>query len=267
MNDRKKNKERQAVIAKLLEENERIGVNELFEKLHVSKETIRRDLKEMEASGIIRRVHGGAVLAETSKGLKEYPLLTREIRNYSEKVRLCQKAARFIEDGDTIFVDNSSTTLNLVSCINPEYRVTIITNSIRVLLEASMEGMSNLSFICLGGFLKSRNYSLTGTITLEQLKNFRPNKAFLSCHGMSIEDGITDGSIYEVDAKRAMLSQAKETYLLADSGKFDKTGVVLLSQFDSIDYLITDDVVSEEYRRFIESQGTEIIVLEENDFR
>lgn len=267
MNDRKKNKERQAVIAKLLEETDRIGVNELFERLHVSKETIRRDLKEMEEAGIIQRVHGGAVMAESAKGLKEYPLLTREIRNYTEKVRLCKKAAEYIEDGDTIFIDNSSTTLNLVAHINPKYRVTIITNSIRVLLEASLEEMSNFSFICLGGILKSRNYSLTGAMTLEQLGNFRPNKAFLSCHGMTLEDGITDGSIYEVDAKQAMIKQAKKTYLLADSSKFGKTGVVLLSQFDSVDYLITDDSVSEEYRRFIESQGTEIIVLEENDFR
>lgn len=92
-------------------------MNQLFEILQVSKETIRRDLKEMEEAGIIQRVHGGAVLSEASKGVKEYPLLTREIRNYSEKIRLCQKAAEYIEDGDTIFIDNSSTTLNLVSYI------------------------------------------------------------------------------------------------------------------------------------------------------
>lgn len=267
MNDRKKNRERQAMIARILEEQDRVTVNQLSKMQQVSRETIRRDLKEMEDAGMIQRVHGGAVLSETSKGLKEYPLLTREIRNYTEKVRLCKKAAQYIEDGDTIFVDNSSTTLNLVSFINPEYRVTVITNSIRVLLEASMENNPNLLFICLGGFFRTRNYSLSGSIALDQLKKFRPNKAFLSCHGINMEDGITDGSIYEVDTKREMLSQAKKTYLLADSSKMDKTGVVLLSQFDDIDYLITDDEVSEEYRRFIESQGTEIIVLEENDFR
>ena len=75
-------------------------------------------------------------------------------------------------------------------------------------------------------------------------------------------DGITDGSIYEVDAKREMLKQAKKTFLLADSSKIGKTGVVVLSQFDFIDCLITDETVSEEYRHFIESQGTEIVTLQ-----
>ena len=263
MNDnRKKNKERQAHIARLLEKNERINVNQLFEILQVSKETIRRDLKEMEEAGIIQRVHGGAVLSEASKGVKEYPLLTREIRNYSEKIRLCQKAAEYIEDGDTIFIDNSSTTLNLVSYIPQDYRVTIITNSIRLLVEASIADHPSLTFICLGGLLKSKNYSLTGVMAVEQIHHFRPNKAFVSCHGISMTDGITDGSIYEVDAKREMLKQAKKTFLLADSSKIGKTGVVVLSQFDFIDCLITDETVSEEYRHFIESQGTEIVTLQ-----
>ena len=242
MNDnRKKNKERQAHIARLLEKNERINVNQLFEILQVSKETIRRDLKEMEEAGIIQRVHGGAVLSEASKGVK---------------------AAEYIEDGDTIFIDNSSTTLNLVSYIPQDYRVTIITNSIRLLVEASIADHPSLTFICLGGLLKSKNYSLTGVMAVEQIHNFRPNKAFVSCHGISMTDGITDGSIYEVDAKREMLKQAKKTFLLADSSKIGKTGVVVLSQFDFIDCLITDETVSEEYRHFIESQGTEIVTLQ-----
>lgn len=207
------------------------------------------------------------MLTETSRGVKEYPFLTRKIRNYREKVRLCKKAATFIEDGDVLFVDNSSTMLSLVACIPAEYRVTIITNSIQILLEAILENRPYLSVISVGGFLRNRNYSLSGTIAVEQLRQFRPNKAFLSCHGISLTDGVTDGSIYEVDAKKEMLSLAKERYLLADSSKFGKSGVVLLSQFDSIDYLITDAVVSDEYRRYIDPYGTKIIVLEESDFR
>lgn len=140
--------------------------------------------------------------------------------------------------------------------------MTIITNSIRLLVEASIAAHPSLTFICLGGLLKSKNYSLTGVMAVEQIHNFRPNKAFVSCHGISMTDGITDGSIYEVDAKREMLKQAKKTFLLADSSKIGKTGVVVLSQFDFIDCLITDETVSEEYRHFIESQGTEIVTLQ-----
>lgn len=263
MLDRKYNIERQSLIVNLLEEKGKVSVNELSELMKVSKETIRRDLKEMEDAGMIQRTHGGAVLSETSKGVKEYPYLMREIQNYTEKDKLCKEAAKVIRDGDTIFIDNSSTTLNLIQHMNPRYQVTIITNSIRLLLDASLQDHSNLTLISLGGIFRASNYSLTGIMANEWINNFRPHKVFLSCYGVNVKEGITDSSVYEVDVKRLMMEKAQEVYVLADATKFDKPGVVYLADFSKIDFLVTNRGLAYDQEEYLKKQGTQLVVASE----
>ncbi|MEE0419775.1 MAG: DeoR/GlpR family DNA-binding transcription regulator [Lachnospiraceae bacterium] len=263
MLDRKYNIERQSLIVNLLEEKGKVSVNELSQLMQVSKETIRRDLKEMEDAGMIQRTHGGAVLSEASKGVKEYPYLMREIQNYTEKDKLCKEAAKKVRDGDTIFIDNSSTTLNMIQHISPRYQVTIITNSIRLLLDASLQEYSNLTLISLGGIFRASNYSLTGIMASEWINNFRPHKVFLSCCGVNVGEGITDSSIYEVDVKRLMMEKAQEVYVLADATKFGKPGVVFLSDFSKIDYLVTNRGLSPEQEESLKRQGTRLVVVSE----
>lgn len=112
--------ERKAEILKFLEQDGKIEVNILAEHFNTSKETIRRDLKDLEAQGALTRTHGGAVSiklqnAQTDTPIHEYPLEVRGIQNYTQKQEICKKAVSFIEDGDTVFVDNSSTTMYLDS--------------------------------------------------------------------------------------------------------------------------------------------------------
>ena len=216
--------------------------------MQVSKETIRRDLKEMEDAGMIQRTHGGAVLSEASKGVKEYPYLMREIQNYTEKDKLCKEAAKKVQDGDTIFIDNSSTTLNMIQHISPRYQVTIITNSIRLLLDASLQEYSNLTLISLGEFSgpaitpSRESWPVSGSTTSGRTRYFYPA-------AVSMWGGITDSSIYEVDVKRLMMEKAQEVYVLADATKFGKPGVVFLSDFSKIDYLVTNRGLSRNRRR------------------
>lgn len=260
MFERKYNIERKSVVLNLLEESGKVSVNQLSDMLNVSKETIRRDLKEMEDAGLIQRTHGGAVLSESSKGVKEYPYLMREVQNYMEKDRICREAAKTIVDGDTIFIDNSSSTLNMIRHINPDYQVTVITNSIRLLLEASLTDNPNITLISLGGVFRAKNYSLTGIMANEWINNFRPNKVFLSCYGIYAGEGFTDSSIYEIDVKRLMMEKAQKVYILADSTKFGKKGVVFLSDFDKVNYIITNQEIGLEQTRLIEARGVQIIV-------
>ena len=264
MLERKYNIERKSEVLNLLEEQGKVNVNQLSDLLNVSKETIRRDLKEMEDSGLIRRTHGGAVLSDPSKGVKEYPYLMREVQNYMEKDRICREAAKTILDGDTVFIDNSSSTLNMIHHIHKDYQVTVITNSIRLLLDASLIENSNLTLISLGGVFRAKNFSLTGIMANEWINNFRPNKVFLSCYGVYEGEGFTDSSIYEIDVKRLMMEKAQKVYMLADSTKFGKKGVVFLSDFSKVDYIVTDRELSPDKARLIESQGTRIVVAREN---
>src|SRR5690554_5049807 len=106
------NVERKAEIINLLEKQGKVEVKSLARQFQISKETIRRDLAELEREGILTRTHGGAVYNQTGRGAGyEYPVSVRGIQRYHEKNAICRYAAEFIQDGDTVFVDNSSTTV------------------------------------------------------------------------------------------------------------------------------------------------------------
>lgn len=256
------NIERKALIIDMLEKENTINVVQLAEMLGTSKETIRRDLRELEQKGLIKRTHGGAIYEAPSNSVSEHPFTTREIQHYLEKAAICKCAAAFVEDGDTIFVDNSSTTINLLKHIRPTYQVTVITNSIRLLVESTMVNNPNLTIISLGGIFRAKNLSLSGGISVENAGNFRPNKTFMSCRSIGLDTGLCDGSIYEMETKRTMLKTSGNVYVLADHSKFHGNGPVYLAELDCVARIITDGKTDKDILRQLSMRGIEITVAE-----
>jgi len=254
--------ERKSMILSTLEKDGRVSVNTLSAKLNVCKETVRRDLREMEEDGLVKRTHGGAVSMYTydPKKVQEYPYLIREIQNYEAKTMICRKAASFIENGDTIFVDNSSTNVAILKSINPEYSVTVVTNSIRLLLESTVINNKNISMISLGGLFREKNYSCTGGIADGIARTFRPNKAFLSCYGIDIGNNLYDSNINELDVKRIVLQNSKKVFLTGDHTKIGRQGVIVLSDFSQIDYLITDMPIPDQSMEELRRRNIEVII-------
>jgi DeoR family fructose operon transcriptional repressor len=148
--------------------------------------------------------------------------------------------AEFIVSGDTLFIDNSSTMIYLPQYIPPSLYITIITNSISFLHEASKISNQNWLLISLGGIFKPRNLSLYGSDTLKSAEPYYPTKTFISCAGISDVNQIADASPHEVEIKRLMIQRAQEVFLLADHTKFEKPGQVFLCDFDLVDHIITD---------------------------
>jgi DeoR family fructose operon transcriptional repressor len=252
--------ERKSEILKLLEQNGRAGVNELASLFHASRETIRRDLNDMEEKGLLKRTHGGAILdGALSPTAPEFPVSVREIQRFKEKDAICRSAASFIRNGDSIFVDNSSTCLYLVQYIPEDYQITLLTNSIKLLIGSNESKHPNLMLICLGGFFNGSNLSTYGNISLKNAEDFYPNKSFMSCAGILPPDQLTDSSILEVDTKRLMIERSQEVFILADYTKFGRSGPVFLSHFTSIDYVITDEKASNEQFAPLEKAGVKII--------
>ena len=235
------NIERKAGIMKILEESGRVEVNGLASYFYASRETIRRDLREMESDGLLTRTHGGAVANLTADlSLGEQPVEIREIQHIREKSAICKRAAEYIQNGDSIFVDNSSTCLYLLQFIPRDYQITLFTNSLKLLIGLTEARLNNVMAICLGGQFNSSNFSTYGSLSLKSAADFYPNKAFMSCAGIHLPDELTDSSFLEVDTKRLMIERSQQTFLLADHTKFGRTGQVFLSNFSAIDLLITD---------------------------
>ncbi|WP_291549978.1 DeoR/GlpR family DNA-binding transcription regulator [Clostridium sp. HMP27] len=256
------NIERKSEIMNILEKTGSVDVNALALRFGISKETIRRDLKELENAGALKRTHGGAVLIQQSSNTPvstEYPVAVRGIQRFNEKNEICKKAASFIKDGDTIFVDNSSTTIYLAKYIPSDIRVTIITNSIKFLLEYTKNPNNNHLLICLSGIFNDSNLSVYGNSTLQSASEYYPNKALMSCSGISPHNMLADSSIHEVDTKRMMIERSQEVFVLADHTKFEKAGQIFLSSFDPIDYIITDNQTDKESLGYLDKTNVKLI--------
>jgi len=253
------NIERKALIVDILEKRNAVSVAELAKMLKFSNETVRRDLRELEQDGMIRRTHGGAVFEQPNNAASEHSFNVREIQHYAEKALICKKAAQYVQDGDTIFVDNSSTTISLLKNINPNYQITVVTYSIRQLFESTTLNSQNMTIISLGGVFRAKNYSLAGSLSVDSARIFRPSKAFISCRAIEAT-GLSDGSIYEVETKRALIATAREVIVLADSSKFEETGTVYLAALNTATRVITDDKVGQDTIRMLEMAGVEVVI-------
>lgn len=273
--------ERKAEIMNLLSQNSSLSVDGLAERFQVSKETIRRDLRQMEKDGSLVRTHGGAVpskkgffnqLSSSSAAeshitapagntaqLPEAPVNIRGMVNTELKRRLCKAAASYIQSGDTIYVDNSSTPIFIPQYVSDYISVTFITNSILFLTEAAKYNKPNQTVICLGGIFKGSNLSTYGNITTQNASDYFPNKTFLSCTGITALRSITDSGIEEVIIKKQMINCSKEVFVLADHTKFEQDGQIFLSSFDHIDYVITDRKVDSVDYSFITNGETHLL--------
>jgi DeoR family fructose operon transcriptional repressor len=254
--------ERKAEIRSLIGQKGSIEVNMLAELFRTSRETIRRDLSDLERRGALRRTHGGAMLDPSLMPQPESPVGERGARQMEEKKLICQKAAGLISANDTLFIDNSSTMIYLPQYIPTHLRITIITNSISFLHETSKVNNYNWLLICLGGIFKPQNLSVHGSDTLKNAEPYYPTKTFISCAGISPVNKIADASPHEVEVKRMMIDRAQEVFLLADHTKFEKAGQVFLCDLDSIDHIITGPAFTEleDGRDFLDK--TDLIVAD-----
>lgn len=244
--------ERKFKIMDCLKQQGSVSVNELAALLSASRETIRRDLRELEAQGLLTRTHGGAYASDNGMELtasaspghlvtgNEYPFSVRQGVQVEAKRKIAAKAASFLQDRDTIFIDNSSTTFYLLDYLPRDMHLIVITNSIRILMESSRVENPNISFIMLAGLYNSYNYSVYGRPALKSVEDFYPDKAFISCAGVTPERGLTDQGLNEIDIRLTILRKAKTTYLLADNTKLTKNEPFHLAGLEEIDCIITN---------------------------
>ncbi len=211
------NIERQEEILNILEKSKSISVNKLSELLYVSPPTIRRDLTYLEQQGKVCRTHGGVILRQTAE--KEIPLVLREGQNSQAKQIIAKKAAEYINDGDVIFLDASSTTAHIIPYLKRFNDIIVVTNSPKTSMSLGIENIKNY---CTGGLLLPHSIAYVGYETEKFISNINADIFFFSSRGY-MEDGyITDSSIEESTVKKTMIKNADRTFYLCDSSKKNK---------------------------------------------
>jgi len=242
--------------------NTRATVKELAEYLNVSEATLRTDLKEMEIDGQLTRTHGGATLPEQHKASmfeSGSSFSVREKKNHEEKMQICKRAAEYIQSGQCILLDASSTSLELARILKKlPLRLTVLTNGLYTAME--LQENPNFTVILVGGVLRLGAVGTEGNLGNAVFNQINVDTMFTSASGFTLEDGLTDFNVYEVELKKSMVKASSKLISLLDYSKLGKSSIASFAQLDQIDVIITNDNANPVIVEELKKKGVDIVL-------
>ncbi|WP_152657140.1 DeoR/GlpR family DNA-binding transcription regulator [Oceanobacillus sp. CFH 90083] len=250
--------ERQQKMIDLLMIKKVMKMPELQKELEISIDTLRRDINALAEQGKLKKIYGGVKLVEPKFG--EASMEERMISHLDEKTAIAKRCNAFIEDGDCIYLDSGSTTYQIAKYIKEKRNLTVITNSVPVILELMN---SAVELIVIGGKVRKNEQSV---VTYDYLFNFHQlniQKAFICASGITMDKGISDYNVEEALARKKIIELSHEVYVAADSSKFGKNVTVNIAGLDEIDYIVTDERVDKGVVEQFGEVETKLIVAED----
>lgn len=254
--------ERQNEILSLLDQENKIYVADLGQKFNVSEVTIRKDLKELEERGLLKRVHGGAEKVRHERVAVESTMSELMVLNIAEKQAIARKALSFVEDGDALLLDASTTTrqLALILVDSDIKNLTIITPSLEIAHDLCVR--DDYQTILIGGIVRPSLGTCMGPLAINMLKGLHADKAFIGVNGIDPIVGLTTQHILECEVKRTIIESSTRSFVLADSSKFNAVALGVVAPVTSVDYIISNAKLSPSLKTRIEECGVEVIVAE-----
>lgn len=250
--------ERKNLILERLQDEKKVVVSVLSQEFGVSEETIRRDLEKLEQEGYATKSYGGAVLNENVAF--DMPLNIRSKKNVLAKQKIARLAADMIHDGSHIMLDASSTDLYIAKAIKEKQRLTVVTNSIEIILE--LADIPGWNVIATGGLLKSGYLALLGSQAENFMRSYYVDIAFVSCKALDKELGILDTTENFTSMKKVIIESSAKCYLTLDSTKFDKTAFTRTGGIEMVDGVVTDRRPSDAWMEQFKKKGVACIYPE-----
>lgn len=246
--------ERRNEILARLQEEKKVVVSDLSQLYKVTEETIRRDLEKLENEGLAKKTYGGAVLNDSLN--VDLPYTVRKKANVEEKQYIASLVADMISDGDHLILDASSTALYIAKKIKDRKNITIITNSVEMMLELSDQPSWNI--LSTGGKLKEGSLAFVGYQAERMINSYHVDMAVISGKGIDPEMGLTDSNESDVQIKKVILSAAKKKILALDHTKFDKISFTKVCKLSDIDMIVTDIEPSVSWKKYFTEANVEI---------
>jgi DeoR/GlpR family transcriptional regulator of sugar metabolism len=206
-------RQRKQHLLALLRRDGQIVAKELSAQLGLSEDTIRRDLRELAAEGLLQRVHGGALPA--SPAVADFA--GRQQLVPDEKLAIARAAAGLVQDGQVVFIDGGTTAVQLARALRPQLRATCVTHSPSVAVE--LVPHAGVEVVLIGGRLFKHSVVAVGAAAAQAIANVRADLYFMGVTGVHPQAGLSTGDLEEADIKRALMGQAAETVVLASSEK------------------------------------------------
>lgn len=245
-------------IIEMLVDQRKATLEELAQRFAVSKMTIHRDLDELEAEGLLRKIRGGATIE--SSGRFESDFRFRERMAADEKRDIARRAAQFLEPGASVMVDDGSTSQMLAPFLIEKRPLTVITNNLALISE--LAGTAGIDILSLGGFYSKKFNGFFGILTEEALKGLRADYVLLSSSSIIGNKAFhQDQEVVEV--KRAMIASSSKCYLMADHQKFNRTALHLLAGLEVFDGVVTSNALDPAKAEALRQDGISIYFAEE----
>lgn len=246
---------RRQLIAEAVMAEGTLRIEDLTERFGISLMTAHRDLDELESRGLLRKTRG--IVSATPTSLIESSDVYRATRQGAEKRALAEVAARFIEPGQAVFFDDSTTVLQMVPHLSARVPLTAITNSLTLM--GALKAMRDVTLLGLGGQFYNWCNAFMGPVTTGEIRRLRADLAFLSM------SAITDGMVFHqspemVETKRAMFDSAARRILLADHTKFTRRALHAMGSLEEFDVVIVDDSTPPRQLERMRSRGINVLV-------
>lgn len=245
--------ERRSKILQVAESSGFVSLQQLVAELGASESTVRRDLEYLDAQGQISRTRGGAAYAGES--LTDFDV--RRTRASRQKQGIARRTADLIAAGETVLLDGGTTTLEVARHL-PGKSLQVVTNSLPI--ASLLMNRHEIELIFIGGYVYPKTGVALGELAVAALKNINVSRLVMSTGGITAE-GLFNSNALLVETERQMIRAAERVTLVADSSKFGQRALSQLCSLDAVDEIVTDDGLSEEWRRTLTASGVAVEVV------
>jgi len=249
------NHERRSRLLDIIRVRGFAALDELVRELGVSESTVRRDLDALEEHGSAKRTHGGVLYSGGMPRLAEFD--ERQPANWAAKRAIAVAAADVIEDGETVLLDGGTTTYEVARLLVGR-SLQVVTNSLPVANLFASEARTDL--VLLGGYVSPRTGVCLGPYANELLGRLHVTTTVLSAAGIA-EEGLFNAHLLLAETEQAMLKAASRVIVVADSSKFGRKSLTLVSDLDGIDLVVSDEGLPQPWREIVTAAGPRLMVV------
>ncbi|MBC8267502.1 MAG: DeoR/GlpR transcriptional regulator [Rhodospirillaceae bacterium] len=235
----------------------RVVVDELAEHFDVTPQTIRKDLNELCEQGILQRVHGGGILVS---GVRNYNYEARRSLASDEKKQIGLKAASLVPDNSSLMINIGTTTEQVAYALRGKRGIMVITNNINVV--NILHGVPNIEVIVAGGVVRSADGGVVGEATVDFIRQFKMDYAIIGASAIDEDGSILDYDYREVKAAQAIIENARNCILVADSTKFERTAPVRIGHISQLSGFVTDNPPPAPFARICREHDVEVILAD-----
>jgi DeoR/GlpR family transcriptional regulator of sugar metabolism len=252
--------ERRSAILRALNSGGAVRVADLAAELAVSEMTVRRDLDNLDAQDLLRKVHGGAV---TRHNRGEEPWSSVKAgQQRAEKAAIAAAAAATVEDGMTIAIGAGTTTTELARRLYDRASITVVTNSINIFQELTGPNADGAGapLVYLSGGVRTPSDALVGPVADAAIASFRVDATYLGAHGFDADAGLMSPNIAEAQTNRTLIGIGRRLVVLADHTKYGEVGACVFARLGQVQTLIVDDGLTGPDRAVIDAHVGHLLI-------